>query len=57
LTQYLLDSEGTPNMKVVVDEFIFSEWAKSLNFNVGISRYDRWYWDLNSDLKLKLNGP
>ena len=40
LTQHLLDSGETLNVEIVIDEFTFLEWVKSLDFDVRISSED-----------------
>ena len=40
LTQHLLDSGETLNVEIVIDEFTFLEWVKSMNFNITFSSYD-----------------
>jgi len=40
----------TLNMKVIVDEIIFPEWVKSINFNVIIFGYSLWKLDPKSNL-------
>jgi len=41
---------------VVIEELSFPEYIKPLDFDVGISSYDHWKLNLNSDLKWELSG-
>jgi len=41
-------------MKVIVDNLIFLEWVKSLDFNIRISSYGLWNLNPISDLNEKI---